>query len=193
MNNLDLSRPLARLESEALEEQAAALDEATTIMKEFGRKLVNRFIQTDSDNRFIIWDRFLRFSPGPFVIDPPKGVLLQAEDPELRAYAASALLILGNRTCVPILLEIISSDKVFLCLAANQLAEAHIAEAGDRMIERLRSLEFTKKNHILGIQCLFVGPAGKKMGRSLPPNLAERFQSAEAPWEIRIYLKKPST
>jgi len=186
MDTLDLSRPLARLESDAPEEQAAAMDEATAILQEFGRRLVNRFVR--SDDRFIIWERLFRF--GPFVIDPLKEVLSQTKDPELRAFSAAVLLKLGDRTAVPILLEIISSDEIFLCQAAARLAEAQIVEAGDRMIERLRSLEFTKKSHILGIQCLLV--ALEKLGRTLPIDLVERFQGSEAPWEVQIYLKKPS-
>src|SRR5579863_8490314 len=148
METMNLHTVLARLESDALEEQAAALHEAAAILKEFGRRLVDRFVR--SDDRFIIWDRFLRFGPGPFVIDPLKEVLSHTEDPELRAYSAAALLILGDRTGVPILLEIISSDEIFLYLAAAYLAKAQVDEAGDRMISRLRTLEFTKKSHILG-------------------------------------------
>jgi hypothetical protein len=42
----------------------------------------------------------------------------------------------------------------------------------------------------LGIQCLLI--ALKKLGRTLPADLIERFQSSDAPWEVRIYLEKLS-
>jgi hypothetical protein len=67
------------------------------------------------------------------------------------------------------------------------LAEAQVVEAGEQMIERLRSLEFTEKQHVYGIQCLLI--ALKKLGRTLPPDLVERFQRTDAPWEVRMYLK----
>jgi hypothetical protein len=188
MNNLDLSGPLARLESEAPEEQAAALDEATAILKEFGRKLVEHYVRCD--NRYIIAERLVRFAP--FVIEPLKDVLSHTEDTELRGLSATILLRLGDRTGVSILLDIISSDETFstLCLAATQLAKAGIVEVEDSILKRLRSLTFTNKHHILEIQCLLL--ALQDLGKPLPPDLVERFQSSEAPWEIRIYLKKPS-
>jgi len=188
MDNLNLDRVLARLESDAPEEQAAALDEATAILKEFGRRLVDRYVRCN--DRYIIAERLFRF--GPFVIEPLKEVLSHAEDIELRGLSATVLLYLGDRTGVPMLIEIIASDETFstLCLAAGLLAKAQIAEAGDSIIKRLRSLTFTNKLHIREIQCLLV--ALEKLGRTLPIDLVERFQGSEAPWEIQIYLKKPS-
>lgn len=184
MDNLNLKMALDRLESDALGEQAAALDEAAAILKEFGRRLVDRFVR--SDDRFIIWERLARF--GPFVIDPLKEVLSQTEDPELRGLSAMVLLKLGNRTGVPILLNIISSDDVLLCQAAATLSEAQVAEAGDRIIDRLRTLKFSEKLDIYGIQCLLV--ALKKLGRTPPSDLVEHLQSSDAPWEVRIYAQK---
>lgn len=186
-DNLDLSTALARLESDSPEEQAAALDEATAMLKEFGRRVVDRFVRCD--DRFIIWERLARF--GPFVVDPLKEVLAHTADPELRGLSATVLLKLGDKTGVPVLLDIVSSDETLLCQAAARLAEAQVVEAADRMIERLRSLEFTKRLDILGIQCLLV--ALKKLGRTLPADLLERFQSSDAPWEVRIYLEKLSS
>lgn len=184
---LDLNTALAHLESDLPEEQAAALDEATAMLQEFGRRVVDRFVRCE--DRFIIWERLARF--GPFVIEPLQEVLLQSEDPEVRGLSATILLKLGDKTGVPVLLDIISSDEALLCQAAARLAEAQVVEAGDRMIERLRALQFTKKLDIVGIQCLLV--ALKKLGRTLPADLLERFQSADTPWEVRIYLEKLSS
>lgn len=184
MDTLNLDTVLARLESDYPSEQAAALDDATAILKDFGKRLVDRFVR--SDDRFIIWERLARF--GPFVIEPLKEVLLHTADPELRGLSATVLLKLGDKSGVPALLEIISSNETVLCQAATCLAEAQITEAGDRIIERLRSLTFTEKLHIIEIQCLLT--ALKKLGGVLPSDLIERFQGSDAPWEVRIYLEK---
>jgi hypothetical protein len=188
MDNLDLSKPLARLESGELEEQIRALDEATAILKEFGKRLVDRYVRCD--DRYLIAERLIRF--GPFVIEPLKEVLSQAEDIELRTLSATVLLYLGDRAGVPMLIEIISSDETFsaLCLAASLLAKAQIFEVGDSIIKRLRSLTLTNRPHIREIQCLLV--ALEKLGRTLPSDLVERFQGSDVPWEVQIYLKKPS-
>ncbi|HZS78520.1 MAG TPA: hypothetical protein VFA41_18050 [Ktedonobacteraceae bacterium] len=45
MDTLDLNSALVRLESDEPEAQIAALDEATDILKRFGRKLVDRFVR----------------------------------------------------------------------------------------------------------------------------------------------------
>ncbi|MEO9030879.1 MAG: HEAT repeat domain-containing protein [Ktedonobacteraceae bacterium] len=182
-NNLDLNTALIRLESNSLEEQAAALDEATVMLKEFGKRVVDRFVR--SDDRYIIWERLIRF--GWYLIDPLKEVLSHTEDPEIRDLSAILLLKLGDKTGVPILLDIISTGEEWVCQAAFRLAEAQIVEAGDRMIERLKVLEFTNKLHLEGVLCLLT--TLKKMGRTLPPDLVERFQGADAPWEVRMYLK----
>lgn len=184
MDDLNLNSVLSRLESDDPGEQAYALDEATAILKEFGRKVVDRFVRCE--DRFIIWERLFRF--GPFVIEPLQEILLHTEDPELRGLSATVLLKLGDRTGIPILLEIISSDETLLCQAAARLAEAQVVEAADCMIERLRSLDYTKKLDIAGIQCLLISL--KKLGRTFPPDLVERFQRPDVPWEVSIYLKK---
>jgi hypothetical protein len=181
---LDLTPILTRLESDAPEEQAMALDEATAILKEFGRRLVDRFVRCE--DRYIIWERLFRF--GPFVIEPLKEVLNQTADAELRGLSAAILLKLGDRTAIPVLLEVIASGDTLVCQAAARLAEAQVVEAAEVMIERLRSLEFTTKLQIANIQCLLI--TLKELGRPLPPDLIERFQSPEAPWEVRIYMEK---
>ena len=182
--DLNLTPALTRLESDDPGEQAAALDEATAILKEFGRKLVDRFVHCE--DRFIIWERLFRF--GPFVIDPLKVVLAHTTDPELRGLSAAILLKLGDRTAIPVLLDAIASSETLLCQAASRLAEAQVVEAADVMIERLRSLDFTTRVHMLSIQCLLI--ALEKLGRPLPFDLIERFQSPEAPWEVRVYMEK---
>jgi len=184
MDDLNLTPILTRLESDDPAEQAYALDEATAILKEFGRRLVDRFVRCE--DRFIIWERLLRF--GPFVIEPLKAVLSYTNDPELPGLSAMVLLSLGDRTGIPILLEIISSSETLLCQAAACLVGAQVVEVGDRMIERLRSLDYTKKLDIAGIQCLLISL--KKLGRTFPPELIERFQRPDVPWEVSIYLKK---
>lgn len=186
MDDLNLNKVLVRLESDSPEEQAAALDEANEMLKEFGRRVVDQFIRCT--DRFIIWERLARL--GPFVIGPLKEVLLHTEDPELRGLSATVLLKLEDKTGIPVLLDIIASDERLLCQAAARLAEAQVVESADLMIERLRSLDFTKKLHIVGIQCLLV--ALKKLGRSLPPDLVEHFLRPDVPWEIRVYVEKLS-
>ena len=182
-DNFNLNTVLVRLESDSLREQAAAMDEAASILNEFGRRGVDRFVRCE--DRFIIWERLSRF--GVFVIDPLKEVLALTEDHELQALSAMVLLKLGDRTGIPVLLKIIVSDETLLCPAAARLAEAQVVEAGEQMIERLRSLELTDKQHVYGIQCLLI--ALKKLGRTLPPDLVERFQRTDASWEVRMYLK----
>jgi hypothetical protein len=182
--NFDLEPTLARLESDSLSEQAAALDEATFILIEFGKRVVNQFVHTN--DRFIIWERLFRF--GMFVIEPLKEVLLSTDDLELRGMSAMVLLKLGDKTGVPFLLEIIATGDMLLCQAAYRLAEAQITEAGDRMIERLRLLKFTEKYQKDYIQCLLI--ALQRLGKTLPPDLVERFLGIEAPWEIRVLLEK---
>jgi HEAT repeat protein len=181
--DLNLTPALTRLESDDLGEQAAALDEATVILNEFGRRLVDRFVHCE--DRFIIWERLFRF--GPFVIEPLKEILAHTADQELRGLSATILLKLGDRTAIPVLLDAIASSETLICQAAAQLAEAQVVEAADVMIERLRSLDFTTRVHILSIQCLLI--TLRDLGKTLPPDLVERFQSPEAPWEVRVYME----
>jgi hypothetical protein len=95
---------------------------------------------------------------------------------------------MASRTGIPILLQIITSGETLLCQASFRLAEAHVVEAGDLMIERLRTLQFTQKLQVEGILCLL--KALNRLGRILPSDLVERFQSPEAPWTIRASLEK---
>lgn len=180
--HLNLGIPLTRLESNSLQDQAEALDEAYAIFQEFGRRVVKRFIECD--DRFIIWERLLRF--GPFVIDPLKEVLSHTKDHELRALSAMVLVVLGERSGVPILLDTIASDEELLCPAVVSLVRGQIMEAGEVMIQRLRTLEYSSKLRINGIQCLL--SALKTLKISLPPDVIERFRHPDTPWEIQAYL-----
>jgi len=181
--NFDLKTALRHVESDSFEEQAAGLDEATALLNAFGKRVVDRFVHCN--DRFIIWERLYRF--GPFVTEPLKEVLSQTDDPELRGLSAMVLLKLGDKTGLPVLLEIISTGEELLCLAASRLIEAHIIEAADRMIERLRGLEMAKTYHI---QCLLA--ALERLGRALPSDLVERFHAPDVPWELRMFLEKHS-
>ncbi|HZS78521.1 MAG TPA: HEAT repeat domain-containing protein [Ktedonobacteraceae bacterium] len=123
------------------------------------------------------------------MIEPLKEVLARTDDPELRAYSATVLLTFGDKSVIPLLLELLSTEERYLCPIAHCLARAQVVEAGDRMIERLRTLGYTEKVDMLGIQCLLM--ALKDLGRTLPPDLIERFQQPDVPfWEIRIYMEK---
>jgi hypothetical protein len=83
--------------------------------------------------RFLIFERRGRF--GSLIVAPLEQILVRSEDEELRVLSAAALLSLGSRAGVEVLLDAMRADDPLVCLTARVLARAKVIEAVPRIEE----------------------------------------------------------
>jgi hypothetical protein len=177
---IDLNTPLSKVVSERIDEQIDALGALAVGLDDAGRLIVEGFVR--SSNRFLIAERLVRF--GHIVVGPLQEVVGSATCKEVRVLGSVALLNLKLYSAVPYLLDVIrNDDDEYMSLVASNLAAAGIVQAGDLMVERLRTLTEAKKYEVVGLLT-----ALEKLGVPLPDDVRERFSAPDTPFEIRLSL-----
>ncbi|WP_437741768.1 hypothetical protein WME73_41305 [Sorangium sp. So ce302] len=176
---IDLNTPLSKVVSERIDEQIDALGALAVGLDDAGRLIVEGFVR--SSNRFLIAERLVRF--GHIVVGPLQEVVESATCKEVRVLGSVVLLNLKVYSVVPYLLDVIRDDDDYLSLVASNLAAAGVVQAGDLMVERLRTLTEARKYEIVGLLT-----ALEKLGVPLPDDVRERFSAPDTPFEIRLSL-----
>ncbi|WP_437894611.1 hypothetical protein [Sorangium sp. So ce124] len=176
---IDLNTPLSKVVSERIDEQIDALGALAVGLDDAGRLIVEGFVR--SSNRFLIAERLVRF--GHIVVGPLQEVVESATCKEVRVLGSVVLLNLKVYSVVPYLLDVIRGDDDYLSLVSSNLAAAGVVQAGDLMVERLRTLTEARKYEIVGLLT-----ALEKLGVPLPDDVRERFGAPDTPFEIRLSL-----
>jgi predicted nucleic acid-binding protein len=81
--------------------------------------------------RYLIFERLGRF--GSLAAEPLEQLLVRSEDRELRVFTAAALLSLGSRAGVDVLIDAVRAGDPLVCLAVRVLADSGISEAVPRI------------------------------------------------------------
>jgi hypothetical protein len=180
MNKLDLYQTVENLESGELEKQVCALEGAVEIVNLLAFKTVETFEK--ASHKFPIADRLYRF--GSIMVPHLEQLLEKTEDLETKILAAVVLLRLGSQVGVDVLLNAISRDKQYPCLAASCLAAAGIKIAINPISDRLRNASFEEIDLIVGLLT-----ALEELNGEIPPDIYRLFTVADAPWQIKAIIQ----
>ncbi|XXT18148.1 hypothetical protein WME94_48755 [Sorangium sp. So ce429] len=175
----DLNTPLSKVVSEHIDEQIDALDTLAVGLGDAGKLIVEGFVR--SSNRFLVAERLARF--GHIVVGPLQEVVKSATCKEVRVLGSVVLLNMNIYSVVPYLLEVVRDDDEYMSLVSSNLAAAGVVQAGDLIVERLRTLTEARKYEVVGLLT-----ALEKLGVSLPDDVRERFSAPDTPFEIRLSL-----
>ncbi|MDY6802807.1 MAG: hypothetical protein SXA11_03240 [Cyanobacteriota bacterium] len=180
MKKLDIYQTLEYLESEELETQVIALEAAAEIVNLFALKTVETF--SKAAHKFPLAERLYRF--GSIIVPHLEQLLDRTEDSETKILAAVVLLRLGSSRGIDVLLNAISRDEQYPCLAASSLAAAGVKKAINPIGDRLRSATFEEIDLIVGLLT-----ALEELNGEIPADIYRRFTVADAPWQIKFMLE----
>ena len=175
--NLDLL--MDNLDSEQVEKQIPAIEEATTIVNTLAIKAVESL--QNSSNRFLVAERLKRF--GSIIIPHLEKLLQESGDSEVQILASLVLLQLNSKIGVSILLDAIKNNDEYAILAAQHLAKAGIKDAIEAICDRLRDSNLEEIDLIVSLL-----DSLNKLDGKLPQDLLKRFSSDEIPWQIKTKL-----
>jgi hypothetical protein len=169
-----LADVLRELESPDSAARVAAVEDLAQIANQIVDRVLEEFAKP-GPARYLIFERLGRF--GSLVVEPLEQLLVRSEDQELQVLTAAALLSLGSRAGVGVLLDAVRVDNPYVCLAVRVLADRGIAEAATRMEEAVYQCDITETALVEclvgGLRCL-VDP--------LPDGVLVRLQSVEPAW-----------
>lgn len=180
MRKLDVYKTLENLESGELEKQVIAVDTAAEIVNLLALKTVETFGK--AAHKFPLADRLYRF--GSIMVPHLEQLLNKTEDSETKILAAVVLLRLGSEVGIDVLLNAISRDEQYPCLAGSCLAAAGIKIAINYISDRLRNATFEETDLIVGLLT-----ALEELNGEIPADIYGRFTVADAPWQIKFVLE----
>lgn len=176
-------RVIEDLDSNQVENQIPALEQATKIVNSLAVKAVDALRR--GPNRFLVAERLNLL--GSVVAPHLEKLLKESDDSETRILAAIVLLQLGSKVGVPCLLDALNKDEEYAGLAAEHLAKVGIKEANYHIINRLRSCKLKQVDIVVSLL-----DALAKLGGILPSDLRERLVASDAPWQIRTMIESMS-
>jgi hypothetical protein len=165
---------LRALESPDVATSVRAVEDLGDITKEIVDRVLEAFAEP-GPARYLMFERLGRF--GSLVLHPLGQLLTRSDDHELCVLAAVALLSLGSRAGVEVLLDSVRADDPYVCLVVRVLAQSGIQEAAARIEEAI--YECDVRNTAV-IECLVVGIRGLR--ESLPEGVRARIQRVEPEW-----------
>jgi HEAT repeat protein len=134
------------------------------------------FMAESSTARHLVYERLGRL--GSVAIQPLER-LLDHPVPEVRFYAASALLELGVRRAESLVLEQVRWESPYLCLATHALGKAKVNEVVPVAIAILRTAELSTE-HWPEIQCLVA--TIEAFDEPIPNEIQERIGKVGPSW-----------
>jgi hypothetical protein len=186
MKTMDYHAVLTALRSSDGDEQVAAVSSAADIVATLAREAVDALRR--GPYRLLIAERLAAF--GSAAVAPLMELCTTTEDEEVKVHASLVLLQFHSPMPIPWLLDVIQNgdhaDQI--CMVANGLARAHIADADSPIIARLRTIS---NRGIRGAEydltkCLL--SALEILGAELPEDLRRHLSTPDTPWEIRVLL-----
>jgi HEAT repeat protein len=139
------------------------------------------------DARQLVYERLGRL--GSLAIDPLRR-LLDHSDPDVRFYAAAALLELGQFGSQSIVLAAVSWHNPNLCMATHALRHAKVTEVVPIAIGILRTEDLTPA-HRPAIECLVL--VLRSFDEKIPPDVRERLRSVGPDWFVKGWLDAGTT
>ena len=170
----ELTRALRRLSSDDIDERVGAVEDLAHISNRAVDQVVEAF-EAPGAARFAIFERLGRF--GSLAVDPLEQLLTRTQDSELQVLASAALLALGSRVGVGVLLEAIRADHEYKCVAARMLSDAMVDEA--EPVLRQAILE-RRSDDQSALECLVV--ALRRLSGSLPEDVRVSLNAVEPAW-----------
>lgn len=183
MSVFNLDRAIEYLETNQIDKQVSALEDATEMVNFLAIKAVDALRR--GPNRFLIAERLNRF--GSVIVPHLEELLKNSDNSEARILAAIVLLQLDSRVGVPYLVDAITNDEDYAGLAASHLAKVGIKAAIEPMIKRLRNCEIKDVDLVVSLL-----DALAKLGGEIPSELRQLLMAADVPWQIRTMIEETS-
>ncbi|MBD2776386.1 hypothetical protein [Iningainema tapete] len=179
MSRFNLDSVIENLDTNQVEKQVPALEEATEIVNSLARKAVDALIR--GPNRFLVAERLQLL--GSVVVPHLEKLLQESDDLETKILAALVLLQFNSRVGVPCLLDAIANNEEYGGLVAEHLAKKGIKEAIAPIINRLSTCELKEVDLIVNLL-----DALEKLGGEIPLELRQRLAAPNIPWQIRTMI-----
>ena len=176
-----LDAALRRLASPDLEARVGAVEDLAHVVNGVIDRVLEEFARP-GQARYLIFERLGMF--GSLAAEPLGQLLVRSEDRELRVLTAAALLSLGSRAGVDVLLNAVQADDPLVCLAVRVLASSGITEAVPRIEQAVYQCDLDKTAIL---ECLIVGL--HRLTGQLPDGIRKRLQAVEPAWLRDSLLK----
>ena len=180
---MDSSREFDQLVSSDPEAVLVELDRVSAIPAQVASRVV-KFMASRSDIRHLAYER--QGLIGTAAI-PSLREQEGHPDPEVRLYAAAALLELGEDDGVATVLQAISFENDLLCVASRALSNAKAVALIPVAIELLRTADLSE-NNAAQIECLV--DAVKALGGTIPEDVKDRLTEVGPAWLQEGWLSR---
>ena len=181
--NIDLQSVVENLESDRIELQGLAIEEAIEIANVLVVKAVDALRR--GPDRFPIAERISRF--GSIALPHVKTLFRESKDSEVKLLCALILLGLESKEGVPYLLDAVLTREDYGFFTPLYLARANVEEVIEPILIRLRSVDFQNldPNDYRSITAigLLLGSL-EELETDIPPDLYEQLSHRDLPWQI---------
>jgi hypothetical protein len=174
----DLASELAGVLRELASPDFTARVSAVEDLAHFANKTIDRVLEEfarPGPARYLIFERLARF--GSLIVEPLEQLLARSDDDELRVLTAAALLALGSRAGLEVLLDTVRADDPLVCVVVRVLAEAKISQAAPRIEEAVYQCDI---GNTAILECLIA--ALRRFSDRLPDGVSARLQLVEPDW-----------
>lgn len=169
-----LAEVLRGLASPDVAARVSAVEDLAHIANQIVDRVLDEFAKP-GPARYLIFERLGRF--GSLVVEPLEQLLVRSDDQELRVLTAAALLRLGSRSGVEVLLDSVRADDPQVCLAVRVLADSGTKEAAAKIEAALYQCDLTNTSVV---ECLVAGL--RLLGDPLSDGVRARLQLVEPAW-----------
>ncbi len=179
MSRFSLDLVIQNLDTDQVEKQVPALEQATEIVNSLALKAVDALIR--GPNRFLVAERLQLF--GSVIVPHLEKLLQESDDLETKILAALVLLQFDSGVGVPCLLDAVAKNEDYGGLVAEHLAKKGIKEALSPIINRLLTCELKEVDLVVNLL-----DALDKLGGEIPSELRQRLTAPDTPWQIRTMI-----
>jgi hypothetical protein len=170
----ELAAALRELASTDFVERVSAVEQLAHVSNKIVDKVLEELARPGSA-RYLIFERLGRF--GSLIVEPLEQLLVRSDDHELRVLTAVALLSLGSRAGLEVVLDAVRADDPLVCVAARVLADTGVDEAQPRIEEAVYQCEIS---NTAVIECLVA--ALHQFNDHLSEGIIARLQLVEPVW-----------
>jgi len=179
MSKVNLNSLIENLDSQHIEQQIPAIEQASDVVNTLAIKAVES-LET-SPNRFLVAERLSRF--GSVIVPHLEKLLKESVHSEVQILTSLVLLQLNSRSGIPFLLNAVKDDEEYAILAAQHLAKIGFEDAIEPICDRLRNSSLEEVDLIVSLL-----DSLDKLNSKLPPDLLQRFSFDNISWQIKTKL-----
>ncbi|MDF5730343.1 MAG: hypothetical protein PUP92_20555 [Rhizonema sp. PD38] len=179
MSRFSLDKVIQNLNTNQVEKQVLALEQATEIVNSLALKAVDTLRR--GPNRFLVAERLQLL--GSVVIPHLEKLLSESNEEETKILAALVLLQFDSWVGIPCLLDAIGLNKDYGGLVAKHLAKKGIKDALPPIINRLLTCQLQEVDLVVNLL-----DALEKLGGEIPLELRQRLAAPDTPWQIRTMI-----